>query len=92
MSDVMIRLNNIQELASDIYRGFSFSEIDNQFLMRPYSGFRINGNMRYLEPICEAVQPELPFDVYKNRVETDGGVMYSTRNCTEGAINKLIEL
>jgi hypothetical protein len=44
--------------------------------------------VRYLKPISS----ELPFDAYTDRVETDGGVMYSTRNCTEGAINKLIEL
>jgi hypothetical protein len=32
------------------------------------------------------------YALHRLRVETDGGVMYSTRNCTEGAINKLIEL
>ena len=82
MSDVMIRLNNIQELASDIYRGFSFSEIDNQFLMRPYSGFRINGNMRYLEPICEVVPSELPLDVYTGSVAA-----YSLYKMSEVASN-----
>lgn len=42
-----IKMNSFIEGAENIYRGFSHSEIDTQFLMRPYGGFRINGSLRY---------------------------------------------
>lgn len=39
------KINKIYELAENIYRGFSLDEIDNQFLMHPYGGFRFEGEL-----------------------------------------------
>lgn len=40
-----LQVNKIYELAENIYRGFSLDEIDNQFLMHPYGGFRFEGQL-----------------------------------------------
>lgn len=40
-----IEINRVYELAENIYKGFSLDEIDNQFLMQPYGGFRFEGNL-----------------------------------------------
>lgn len=44
-SEVMI--TGTFEEATNIYKGYSGKEIDNQFLMRPYSGLRVEGKIRY---------------------------------------------
>ena len=44
-----IVVNRIYERAENIYRGYSLSEIDNQFLMHPYAGFRFEGTMQFDE-------------------------------------------
>ena len=41
----------IYEQAQNIYRGYSLDEIDNQYLMHPYGGFRIDGVLTY-EDLC----------------------------------------
>ena len=38
-------VTKIYEQSENIYRGFSLDEIDNQFLMHPYCGFRFSGEM-----------------------------------------------
>jgi hypothetical protein len=43
------RINRIYELAENIYRGFSLAEIDNQYLMQPYCGFRFEGELSITE-------------------------------------------
>lgn len=48
-----ITIEGVTEEANEIYRGFTVSEIDNQFLMRPYGGFRVNGSIKYITNICE---------------------------------------
>lgn len=45
-----ITVNKIYELAENIYKGFTLDEIDNQFLMHPYCGFRFEGEMTIEEP------------------------------------------
>lgn len=40
-----IRINRIYEKAENIFRGFTLDEIDNQFLMQPFAGFRFEGEM-----------------------------------------------
>lgn len=45
-----IKITKIYDLAENIYRGFSLDEIDNQFLMHPYGGFRFEGEMSIEEP------------------------------------------
>lgn len=44
-----IEVTRIYEQAINIYRGFSLDEVDNQFLMHPYGGFRIEGYLYFLE-------------------------------------------
>lgn len=44
-------ISRIYELAENIYRGFTLDEIDNQFLMHPYGGFRFEGTL-YITESC----------------------------------------
>lgn len=44
-----ITVNKVYELAENIYKGFSLDEIDNQFLMHPYGGFRFEGELQISE-------------------------------------------
>lgn len=44
-----ITINKVYELAENIYKGFTLDEIDNQFLMHPYGGFRFEGEMEISE-------------------------------------------
>lgn len=43
LDDGRVQINRIFERAENIYKGYSLSEIDNQFLMHPYGGFRFEG-------------------------------------------------
>lgn len=52
LSDGRLRINKIYEQAENIYRGFSITEIDNQYLMHPYAGFRFEGEIGIDTP-CE---------------------------------------
>lgn len=49
LKDGRIEINRIYELAENIYRGFSLDEVENQFLMSPYGGFRFEGIMEVTE-------------------------------------------
>lgn len=40
-----IKINRIYEKAENIFKGFTIDEIDNQFLMQPFAGFRFEGEM-----------------------------------------------
>lgn len=42
-------IDRIYELAENIYKGFTIDEIDNQFLMAPYGGFRFTGELKINE-------------------------------------------
>lgn len=44
-----IVLNRIYERNENIYRGYSLSEIDNQYLMHPFAGFRFEGLLEFDE-------------------------------------------
>lgn len=44
-----MKINKIYEQAENIYRGFSLDEVDNQFLMHPFAGFRFTGEMIVFE-------------------------------------------
>lgn len=52
LGDGRIVLNQIYERAENIYRGYTLSEIDNQFLMHPFAGFRFEGTLQFDE-LCE---------------------------------------
>lgn len=42
-------LTEIYEKAENIYKGFSLSEVDTQYLMHPYAGIRFQGKIIYNE-------------------------------------------
>ena len=42
-------IERIFEKAENIYDGFSLNEVDNQFLMHPYGGFRFEGQLNIQE-------------------------------------------
>lgn len=44
-----VTVNRIYERAENIYRGYSLSEVDNQFLMHPFAGFRFEGKLQFDE-------------------------------------------
>lgn len=49
LPDGRITINRIYERAENIYKGYTLSEIDNQFLMHPYGGFRFDGILEFGE-------------------------------------------
>lgn len=53
LSGGRIIINRIYERPENIYRGYTLSEIDNQFLMHPYAGFRFDGLLEFDE-LCIA--------------------------------------
>ena len=60
LSQGRITINQIYERAENVYRGYSLSEIDNQFLMHPYAGFRFAGTLQYMEMCFDYVPPIPP--------------------------------
>ena len=44
-----IKINRIYERAENVFKGFTFNELDNQFLMHPFAGFRFEGVMTVKE-------------------------------------------
>lgn len=38
-------VNKIYEQSENIYKGFNIDEVDNQFLMHPFAGFRFEGEL-----------------------------------------------
>ena len=53
LSNGRILINRIYERAENIYRGYTLTEIDNQFLMHPYAGFRFDGLLEFAELCVE---------------------------------------
>ena len=45
LSQGSFSITRVYELAENIYTGFSLDETDNQFLMSPYGGFRLEGEL-----------------------------------------------
>lgn len=45
-----IEITKVYESAEQIYREFTLDEIDNQFLMHPFAGFRFEGILKFEEP------------------------------------------
>jgi hypothetical protein len=45
-------INRVYEKAENIFQGFTLAEVDNQYLMHPYCGWRFVGEIR-VEDICE---------------------------------------
>lgn len=53
-----ITINRIFERAENIYRGYTLSEVENQFLMHPFAGFRFEGVLMYDEECFAALPSE----------------------------------
>lgn len=51
LSSGRIAITRIFEKAENIYRGYSLQEVDAQYLMHPYGGFRLEGFLEY-EELC----------------------------------------
>ena len=49
LSEGRITINRIYERAENIYKGYTLSEIDNQFLMHPFGGIRFDGVLEFAE-------------------------------------------
>lgn len=45
-----IQINKVYERAENIYQGFTLDEVDNQFLMHPFAGFRFTGEISVEQP------------------------------------------
>lgn len=52
LRDGRITINRCWEQAKNIYKGYSLDEVDNQYLMHPFGGFRFDGIMEIDMP-CE---------------------------------------
>lgn len=44
-----LTVTRLYELAENIYQGFTLDEVDNQFLMHPYGGLRVDGEIYAVE-------------------------------------------
>lgn len=55
-------INRIYERAENIYRGYTLSEIDNQFLMHPFGGLRFDGVIKMLQPCEDATGAVILYD------------------------------
>lgn len=42
-------ISKIYERAENIYKDYSIKEIESQFIMQPYAGLRIEGEIKYME-------------------------------------------
>ena len=49
LSEGSFEINRVYELPEHIYREFTLSEVDNQFLMHPFTGFRFDGFITYYQ-------------------------------------------
>lgn len=45
-------VKQIFELPENVYRGYSLKEIDSQYMMQPFGGFRFEGELTFIEGGC----------------------------------------
>lgn len=50
LTEGRLNVTRIYERAENIYKGYTLDEVDNQFLMQPYAGFRFEGTLQIDEP------------------------------------------
>lgn len=48
--DGSFEITRISEHAENVYKGYTLDEVDNQFLMHPFAGFRFDGVLRTKQP------------------------------------------
>lgn len=86
-----LEINRIYERAENIYRGYTLSEIDNQYLMHPYAGFRFEGIITMMQP-CVPGGGAVPFydtsdaDIVPADV-TEGKIAYGADGRIVGTLN-----
>lgn len=47
-----VTVTRVYERAENVFQGYSLDEVDNQYLMAPFAGFRLTGEM-YVDEECE---------------------------------------
>lgn len=52
MREGYFAITDIFQRAENVFRGFTIDEVDNQYLMQPYGGFRLRGEI-HIEEECE---------------------------------------
>lgn len=99
-------INRIYERAENIYRGYTLSEIDNQYLMHPFSGLRFDGIIKMAQPCVDTGRAVLLYDTQDADVTPadvmQGVVAYGANgrivgtlefsNVLDGIYNQLIEI
>ena len=53
LSDGRLTVQRVFERFENIYKGYTLSEIDNQFLMHPFAGMRFEGVIEFSEPCLQ---------------------------------------
>lgn len=75
-----VHVDRVYNHAENVFQGFSLDEVDNQFLMSPYSGWRFTGelivrdvcrdalyNYLYVEPEeVQWIDESIDYDIYSN--------------------------
>ena len=57
----VFQIQRFWERVENIYQGYDYNNVSNQFKMRPYASLAISGRIRYLERSrCFTDQPDLP--------------------------------
>lgn len=51
-------VNKIYNRAESIFKGFTLDEIDNQFLMQPFCGWRFDGEIEFFDTCVQKPQPQ----------------------------------
>ena len=49
-----VELSKVYQRAENVFEGYSLDEVDNQYLMQPFAGFRITGEL-FVDEECESV-------------------------------------
>lgn len=52
ITGVQIRDISIERKAQNVYRGYSFDQVQHQYWRRPYGGFRVNFRLRFDQSTC----------------------------------------
>ena len=97
-------INRIYERVENIYRGYTISETDNQFLMHPFAGFRFDGTIRIAQPCIDTGRAVPLYDTQDADVTpadvVDGVVAYGANGRIVGTLtiaydeiyNRLIQI
>lgn len=86
-------INKVYERAENVFREFDYDEIDNQFMMHPFAGFRFEGEL-IVDTLCDAYIPPTPpvepptFEIWVNeRIDTFSFVVNENETITIPIIN-----